>query len=325
MEENYEIVVNSGKSLLVETLEKRWQIYRSELKRCQKEPGEEAIHDLRVATRRLLALIDMLRTVFPHPKILKMRRVFKNRLNNLNDLRDTQVMLMDVSETLAELPELAPFHNYLAKREKRLLKSANKNIKSYKSTSLRKRIDSTRKTLLKKKINKNLKKEDLLQVVDDTYKTAMRRFRRIDSEQPATVHRFRVAFKKFRYLVEIVHPFVPDFPEGNFKSMHDYQGLMGNIQDLEVISSVFDDFVDKDATYNPEAAPLFYNQRHTEAVQAFVKDMHQISTYWRPGPGTLFPWEPRKSASAKKTAGTPPAQVKAEQGEQVEVQKEAKQ
>jgi len=289
-----EIVTDTKTSLLVETLEQRWKTYRSELKRCQKEPSEEAIHDLRVATRRLLALMDMLRVISPHPRLQKLRRIFKSQLDSLDDLRDTQVMLVEVSDSIGNLPELAPFQEYLSKREKRLLKSTAKAIKTFKISNIRQRLDSTRKTLLKLD-TKSGPQLSLLQIVDDAYEAAMRRFRRIEPTQAATIHRARIAFKKFRYTLEIVHSLATNLPEKNLKQMHEYQGLMGDIQDLEVILSIFDEFVEKDASYNPQPVRRFYQQRHTDAINAYLEGMQQIDIFWRPSPDSPFPWEEKQS------------------------------
>jgi CHAD domain-containing protein len=325
--ENEEVVINTSASLLVETLENRWKIYRSELKRCQKEPSEEAIHDLRVATRRLLALVDMLRAISPHPRLQKLRRAFKNQLDSLDDLRDTQVMLVEVSETVDELPELALFQGYLIKKENRLLKSTAKGIRSFKITNVRKRLDSTRKALFKMGDEDQLQKT-LLQIVDNAYETILRRFQRIEPTQPATIHHVRVAFKKFRYMVEIIYPLVANFPDDNFKHMHDYQGLMGDIQDLEVFISVFEDFADNDASYDPEPVRRFYQQRHAKAVNTYLEDMHQINIFWRPTPESPFFWETvqhqEKTTLSKEPADSLPEQDADENGKQLEAEKETK-
>jgi CHAD domain-containing protein len=326
MEDN-EIVINTNTSSLIETLENRWKIYRSELKRCQREPSEEAIHDLRVATRRLLALVDMLRAISSHPRLQKLRRTFKNQLDSLDELRDTQVMLVEVSETVNDLPELALFYEYLTKRETRLLKSTAKGIRSFKIANVRKRLDSTRKALLKME-NHNQQQNALLQIVDDAYETTLRRFRRIAPTRPATIHRVRVAFKKFRYMVEIVHPLVANFPDDNFKHMHDYQDLMGNIQDLEVFISAFEDFAEKDTSYDPEPVRRFYQQRHTEAVNTYLEGMQQINTFWRPTPESPFFWETVEQLEGTKSSNesTEPLPEQEADGneKQIETGKEAK-
>ena len=321
-----EVIINSGTSLLIDTLEKRWQNYRGELKRCRKEPSEEAIHDLRVATRRLLALVDMLRALVPHPRLGKLRSALKNQLDSLDDLRDTQVMLVEVSETLGELPELALFQDYLTKREKRLLRSTAKNIKSFSIASVRKRLDSTRKDLLKIE-EQNDQEMELLQIVDEAYGITVRRYRNIEPAHPETIHRVRVAFKKFRYMIELVHPLISNFPDDNFKSMHDYQGLMGDIQDVEVFLSAFNDFADKDSSYNPEPIRQYYKQRHREVINTFIEDKHQINDFWRPSSEAPFPWEIKSglknSKTSQKSAKPILAQAKDKKMEPAEVEEDA--
>ena len=58
--------------LLLEALEKRWKNYRVELKRCRAEFSNEAVHDLRVAVRRLLAVIELLNAISPRPRLQKL-------------------------------------------------------------------------------------------------------------------------------------------------------------------------------------------------------------------------------------------------------------
>ena len=64
------------------------------------------MHDVRVAVRRLLAIFDLLRAVSHHPRIQKIRRELKGQLDDLDELRDVQVQLADISEFVHDLPEL---------------------------------------------------------------------------------------------------------------------------------------------------------------------------------------------------------------------------
>lgn len=49
-----------AKTILLEALETRWKKFRAEVKTCRRDFSEKAVHDLRVATRRLLAVFDLL-------------------------------------------------------------------------------------------------------------------------------------------------------------------------------------------------------------------------------------------------------------------------
>ena len=78
--------VTDFRTLLLDSLTERWQTLRSELKRCQKQYSEEAVHDLRVATRRLISTLDLLASVLPEAKLRKARRALKKQLEMLGPL-----------------------------------------------------------------------------------------------------------------------------------------------------------------------------------------------------------------------------------------------
>jgi len=90
---------------LLEALDERWKNYRAELKRCRTEFSNEAVHDLRASARRMLAFLHLLNYISPRPRLQKLNRAFKDQLDEFDQLRDTQVILGDNSETLQELPE----------------------------------------------------------------------------------------------------------------------------------------------------------------------------------------------------------------------------
>ena len=100
--------------LLLGALDNRWKNYRRELKRCRVEFSNEAVHDLRVATRRMLAFIQLLNSISPRPRLQKLIRAFKNQLNVFDDLRDTQVILAELSGIIHELPQLQDFQKHRA-------------------------------------------------------------------------------------------------------------------------------------------------------------------------------------------------------------------
>jgi CHAD domain-containing protein len=181
-------------------------------------------------------------------------------------------------------------------------------------------LDATRNALFREKDTKNQEKE-LLQIVDESFETALRKFRRIEPAHPATLHRLRVVFKKFRYMVEIVHPLISNFPTEKFKDMHDYQGLLGDIHDLEIFISAFEDFAGNDTSYDPEPVSQFYKQRHSEVTNAFIEDMQHINTFWRSTPDSPFPWEVERklesSVLPKKPSASLPVQKKDGNGKQV--------
>ncbi len=275
--------------LLLDALDQRWKNYRADLKRCRAEFSNEAVHDLRSSARRMLALIQLLNFLTPRPRLEKLNRAFKDELEEFDDLRDTQVVLAEVAEALQELPQLQEFEHYLQDVEKGLLKALRKKLKVIDLFDVSKRIRRMRESL-KTEPSDGLVSQ-ILQAVDDAYLITKQRQKWINPAQASTIHHVRIAFKTFRHMVEIVHPLVPDFPLENLKQMNDYQSLMGEIQDVEVIMQRLADAPVHAAAFDAEPVRQYYKGCHAKAIAAYLKHMDQLDLFWRPALDQAFPWE----------------------------------
>jgi CHAD domain-containing protein len=273
----------SAKSILLNSLDERWKAYRSQYRMCRSEFSDATVHDLRVSTRRLLAVLDLVRAIDPHPRVQKIRRALKNQMDDFDELRDVQVMMVEISENIKTLPQLSSFRKYLKKREAALLRVAYKRIKETKISEVGERI---------KKIGANIEKKDakdkepalrLIAVVNNAYLRAKRDYSLIDAEQLSTIHGLRLSFKKFRYLVEVIHPLVRDFPESYFERMHKYQSAMGDIHDAEIFLNMFSEYIEKHASsFDAEPIFVFYRQNLSRYVAAFMQDKDEFNIFWDP-------------------------------------------
>lgn len=275
--------------LLLDALEKTWKDYRKELKRCRAEFSNEAVHDLRVATRRILAMVELLHSISPRPRLRKMSRAFKEQLDEFDDLRDTQVILAEISEILQELPQLQEFQKHLQYAEEKMLRNLRKRIKKFETSEITKRIRKTHEAI-EAEGNDDLESQ-VMQAVDDAYLLTQQRLSWVDVTRAATIHRVRIAFKSFRYMMEIIHPLLPNFPIENLKRMNDYQSLMGEIQDVEVFTQTLADFSEYTSFPDLESVRRYYERRHAEAISAYIEDMNQLHIFWRSAPDQPFPWE----------------------------------
>lgn len=279
--------------LLRDTLNSRWDKYKSELKTCRREFSEEAVHDFRVAARRLLSLLDLLREILQDPGIKKARRVMKDQLDQLDELRNTQVLLADLSESIADTPMLRSFQEHLQKKERKLLRTTRKEIKSMQTASVAKRIKKLDQAI--GDFNQENLGIGLFSVVDEVFAIVMQRYALVDPSLPSTIHRVRLAFKKFRYMVEVIHPILPDFPANQLKRMHDYQTSMGDIQDMEVALQYLSAFNEiAPASYDPDPALSHYQKRHQLAISNYIEDKGGVITFWRSAPDQSFQQEKRK-------------------------------
>lgn len=283
--------MNIMPNVLIGALDQRWEKYRAELKNCKNEFSQEAVHDLRVATRRLLAVMDMLRLLDPQPRVQKVRRSLKNQLDALDELRDTQVILVEVSESMANFPDLKPFEEHLLSREKKLLRKTRKEIKSSQPSDLKKRVEKIRSSLEENGQGRGWRAR-LLSVVDQVYARARQAFGEVDASQPASIHRFRVAFKKFRYAVEGIAPALKGFPESYFEQLHDYQSRMGDVQDAVVFLGTLAEYAEQtEASASLAAVQKAFENRRKDLITKFMEGKEEIRLFWRAALDQSLPWE----------------------------------
>jgi CHAD domain-containing protein len=281
-----------GQQLILASIDTRWDKYKTEFERCRNEFSEEAVRSLRIATRRMLALVQLLGALNPRPRLQKLRRTFKDQLNDFDDLRDTQVMLAEISATIPEIPMLQPFQEHLQKSEERLLRSAKKKFKRIQPADTVKWILKTRATFASQTIA-NIPAR-MFQAADHAFLTTQKRLGWVNTSNSATIHSVRLAFKKFRYLIEIIHPAFENFPQETLKRMKGYQGAMGRIQDTEILLQSLKDYACSASTFDPKLALRFYEQHYVDVLSTFLDGARELNTFWRAAPDQLFAWETLK-------------------------------
>src|SRR5919108_6094547 len=124
-------------ALILDSLHDRWRTFRSELKRCQKQYSEEAVHDLRVATRRLISTLDLADCIRPKTKLREARRALKKQLDTFGPLRDVQVQLLAIGKMLPSFPELQEFYDSLMRRERKLVQRLSVDLKGIKTGKIK--------------------------------------------------------------------------------------------------------------------------------------------------------------------------------------------
>jgi CHAD domain-containing protein len=274
--------------VLVQCLDDCWMQYRAELKRTRSEFAEEYVHDLRIAIRRLIAAIEMGRGVAGQKKMKKLRRLLKLRLDAFDTLRDVQVQLVFAEEMQAELPEIAAYRDHLREREKRLALRLKKEIKDFRSAGLSQQVNRLKAALLRK--NAPETQAAIWAIVDDAYASVVQDQIAIRPEDTATIHCTRLAFKKFRYRVESIHPLLTGAPEDLLRRLHNYQSAMGDVQDTEIGLQMLDKFVAHSGSALPTVRARFIEMRQAR-IAAFIDQIDNLKTFWRPTPDKEFPWE----------------------------------
>ena len=198
---------------LAESVRAARRRYRKRLGRCQDKFSENAVHELRIETRRILALLDLLDALHFADPLKKVRKTFKKRLAAFGDLRDTQVQLVLLKQLWKEFPEARPLKEHLVKCEKRLVSELSREINTIGSNRLNQELKKFEKSLNHSgDIPARSRSKGLAQMVlGGAFRRVIIFRRRIRRNNPASIHRTRVAFKRFRYTAELLQSFLPQF------------------------------------------------------------------------------------------------------------------
>src|SRR5579862_1953267 len=221
---------------LTRSLKSRWKRYGKQLRKCQRKMSERAVHDLRVQARRVLSLLDLLEPFLAAGRLSAARDALKCQLDTFDDLRDVQVQLAAVEKLRKGDPEAGDFHRFLRKKETRLQRRTCKHAKRLHNESLADLIAACRddaKNWLERSTSRQAN-VILFNELSRAFGAVTKFQKRIDPNAPRSIHRTRIAFKKFRYMVEAFAHQLSWVNERRLENMRRYQGLMGDIQDAEV-------------------------------------------------------------------------------------------
>ena len=261
---------------LANSLEERWQCYRQQLRRSRRRFSEDSIHELRVATRRLMALFTLLSCVPGGAFGENGRRVLKRQLKALNGLRDAHVQGIFLEQQMPRFTELFLVRDYLRRRERRLAKRVASMLDQFSTRELAKRVTSLCAELNRQSADARRQTQLLAVVMTGTaqaFVDVVARRRAIDPADLDTIHRTRVAFKRFRYLVESLSPAFTGLGQRELRALGIYQRRMGNLQDLEVVRHCLDRFAQDHAGLEDLLRPFCrqLQRRRARLLRSFLR------------------------------------------------------
>ena len=265
----------------------RWDLYRDRLQDCRKDPSVDSVHELRVATRRLISQLVLLRSMLPDRKAEKARRILRHQLKSLGPLRDIHIQRMVIEQQARQFPELLPLREHLERQESRVTKAASRQIGGFRTRKLKKLISRLMADISERQGDARAK--DKLAAValccaGEAFEEAVRRRRLIDYSDLRTIHRTRVAFKKFRYIVESLPANATVLSKRELRALAWYQRRMGNIQDLEVVQACLKEFLHRRRGAEPlsEAFCIYWRRRRTRTLRSFQKTADKLFEFWPP-------------------------------------------
>ncbi len=242
--------------------------YRKRLARCQKKSSEEAVHELRVETRRMLALLELLGALGYPESLDKLCDNFKKRLKWFGELRDTQVQLQLLKSLWPKFPEAHSLNTFLQRREAKLTTKLKAKVKAAKSGGLNRRLKEVEKRLAHCGEPQGLTADVAAAALRRNFSTVQKLRGKVRPNDVASVHQFRIGLKRFRYLCELLQPLLPRITEAQLDRMREFQDAAGMIHDLDVLLFRLAQSV-KQRKLNPAAIRNLRSELLARKIRAF--------------------------------------------------------
>jgi CHAD domain-containing protein len=268
---------------LGESLPTQWRRYRKRLKRCQEHFSEQAVHDSRVETRRLLATVELLCAFIPERKLKPARRALKGHLDSFDQLRDTQVQLMNIEHLMPMFPAAKAFQEWLREREERYIRESRKAVKKIKTRRLGRRIVAFERELRRrrKETGPGRAFDRARSAIRIAFARVARICRQVDGAETETIHRTRVAFKRFRYMVEALAPLLPAVTDEHRQAMRGYQSMMGDIQDVEVMIATLEKFIKHGHSGRAtQRLHVEFSRRRVQLIRVYLNAAGKLQLFW---------------------------------------------
>jgi CHAD domain-containing protein len=271
---------------LGDSLNAQWRRYRKRLKRCQKHFSEDAVHASRVETRRFLSTLELLGAFMPERDLRKTRRALKRHLDTFDRLRDTQVQLNYVGRLVGTLPDARAFYEWLRSRKTRFTRKTRKAVKHIRTKRLGRRLTALVKEVRRqrKQIPREQTFATVLRAVNRAFARVAQLCRHVQAADTLTIHRTRIAFKRFRYMVEALAPLLPAVTPEHHRAMRGYQCMMGDIQDMEVMLATLDKFARTEAV-NAASVRRLKNELvrwRQLLIQVYLNAAGRLRRFWPP-------------------------------------------
>lgn len=240
-------------------LKRRWTLYRRALKRCQEKFSERSIHSSRIEARRLAAQLNLHRVFASRRTVEAAQAILKHHLNTFNSLRDAQVQLRLLKCECDGMPGANIIRKLTIKRLKRCRRAAKRRMRRIKTRPIKSVVH-----VLVQRLREHGKDQEWLRLDRMTIiRTVETAFTKVVECRPpmhaadaASIHRMRIAFKKYRYMMESMRPLMPGITPARIAEMKAFQDLMGDLQDTDAFLSRVDKLIATERLQAADAAHI---------------------------------------------------------------------
>lgn len=280
--------------LLLDALEDRRKKFRKRLKegaRAHARESASAVHDLRTASRHLLAVLEGLEVFVRRKKVRRPRRRIEKLLGRLGPVRDATAQREMLRRIGSRNPVVRALTSELAARDRRMARNARRLLADMSA----KRVCRDLRRLAKATRRDGTGTDDG-RLARRAARRALARLREkraaVDPNDSKTLHHMRIALKRFRYLMQELRPAFPRVATRDIETLHQLQTALGDLHDLDTLTASIATHLEKRAPARAEEmAPAVQRmeERHAAILLSCLRAIDPV----------LGPWERLLLASGR--------------------------
>lgn len=235
------LLLNQSKpmpSVLAAAIEEQLARVLAARRAARNEPRVRAVHDLRVAVRRLTAALELAEVLGPR---LRRRswRALRDLLKALSPLRDAQVQVRAVAMARAPADAAAKeVLRQLRRQERALRRDTKRRLRELRLGELGRDVAGLLHALLHDELGDELVQQALLGELARRHLELDRRRHRFEPDDARALHRSRLALKDYRYALEVLAPLLPPSSEALRLTTSELQAELGQAHDQHVLSEL---------------------------------------------------------------------------------------
>jgi triphosphatase len=273
-------------SVLALAVQVRTQKFLKLLAAASAHRKRNTVHDLRVAIRRLIAALDLVRPAVADATVERTRRRLRRLLRSLGPLRDLEIERLLLSHLVHQHPALRSVLRRKTVQERQLLATSVRHVRAFDRLQFEQSVAGllvNLETLGRSRPGQAGLLAAVRSVRARAFLAVLRARARTDRGSLRSIHALRVAMKKFRYATEILAPFEPGVSPALLKAMNALQVTLGEVQDWSVVLEALTRRGGQRLAMIPGALVGILqtaSQRRGECIDSALRSLHEIPSYW---------------------------------------------